>query len=523
MSAPVPDWLQRQAELRGDRVAVVLPESGERVSYRSLVDGVARVAGGLAGLGVGAGDRVAVLALNGLPILELLFACARLRAILVPLNYRLSEPELLWVAASAQPAAVCCEQPFGTQAQAIARATGALPVAINEAEAGETDYRALRQSDPLPPKSMNMEEPWCILYTGGTTGRPKGAVLTHGSILWNAVNTNLSWSLREDDVAPVFTPMFHTGGLNVFTLPLLLQGGTLVLPRRFEPEQALRCIVEERATLLFMVPTMYQMLADCAGFEDTDLSAVRWAISGGAPCPDRLYDIFSRKLRVFKQGYGLTEVGPNNFATPDEDAGRKRGSVGRPTLFLRARVVDPSGRDLPPGEVGELLLSSPAVCAGYWRNPEDTAAAQDGEWFRTGDLVQCDDEGYYYVVDRKRDLIITGGENVYPAEVEEVLYGHPSVGQAAVVGVPDLLWGETVVAVVAARPGLAVSEAELEAPCRARLAGYKVPRRFEVWPALPNSAAGKIVRAEVRRQLAVASQRPASAADDPSQSIGGSL
>jgi fatty-acyl-CoA synthase len=501
MIPPIPDWLQRQSELRGDRVALVLPESGERITYRALSDGAARVAGGLATLGVGAGDRVAVLALNGLPFLELLFACARLRAILVPLNYRLSEAELLWVAASAQPGTICYEQPFEAQARAVASATGARPIAIEGAGAGEIEYRTLRESEPLAPAPVEMEAPWCILYTGGTTGRPKGAVLTHGSMLWNAVNTNLSWSLRDDDVAPVFTPMFHTGGLNVFALPLLLLGGTLVVPRRFEREQALRCIVEERVTLLFLVPTMYQMLADTPGFEGADLSAVRWAISGGAPCPDRLHDIYSRRVRVFKQGYGLTEVGPNNFATPDEDAARKRGSIGRPSLFIRTRVVDASGRDLPAGEVGELLLSGPGVCAGYWHNPEDTAAALDGEWFRTGDLVRYDDEGYYYIVDRKRDLIVTGGENVYPAEVEEVLYGHPAVGEVAVVGVPDLLWGETVVAVVAARPGLEVSDAELAGACRARLASYKVPRRFEIWTSLPKSAAGKIVRAEVRQQL----------------------
>jgi fatty-acyl-CoA synthase len=502
MSASVPDWLQRQSELRGNKVAVVLPDSGERVTYRALADGAARVAGGLAALGVGAGDRVAVLALNGLHFLELLFACARLRSILVPMNYRLSEAELLWVAASAQPRAICYGSAFDAQAHAVARATGARPVPIEGPEAAVTGYEALHRSEPLPPASVAIEEPWCILYTGGTTGRPKGAVLTHGSVLWNAINTNLSWSLREDDTAPVFTPMFHTGGLNVFTLPLLLLGGTLLLPSRFEPEAALRCIVEERATLLFMVPTMYQMLADCPGFAGADLSAVRWAISGGAPCPERLYHVFGSKVRVFKQGYGLTEVGPNNFATPDEDAGRKRGSIGRPTLFLRTRVVDSAGPDLPAGQVGELLLSGPAVCAGYWRNPEDTAEAYDGEWFRTGDLVRYDDEGYYYVVDRKRDLIITGGENVYPAEVEEVLYSHPAVREAAVVGLPDELWGESVTAVLAVKPGLEVSGEELSAACRARLAGYKVPRRFELWPELPKSAAGKIVRAEVRRRLA---------------------
>jgi fatty-acyl-CoA synthase len=244
------------------------------------------------------------------------------------------------------------------------------------------------------------------------------------------------------------------------------------------------------------------MLADLPEFAAADLSAIRWAISGGAPCPDRLYDIYRPKVRVFKQGYGLTEVGPNNFATPDEDAERKRGSVGRPTLFVRYRVVDPEGRDVPVGEVGELWLAGPTVCAGYWRNPEDSALAYDGEWFRTGDLVRYDAEGYFHVVDRKKDLIISGGENVYPAEVEVALYAHPAVSEVAVVGQPDERWGEAVVAVVALKAGAAATGPELTDHCRARLARYKVPKRFEFWETLPKSAAGKILRAEVRRFLA---------------------
>jgi fatty-acyl-CoA synthase len=246
---------------------------------------------------------------------------------------------------------------------------------------------------------------------------------------------------------------------------------------------------------------MFQMLADSPGFDSADLSSIRWAISGGAPCPERLWDIYRRKVPVFKQGYGLTEVGPNNFATPDEDAYRKRGSVGRASIFVRTRVVDDSGHDLPPGQVGELLLSGPMVCAGYWQNPEDSARVYDGEWFHTGDLFRYDEEGYFYIVDRKNDLIITGGENVYPTEVEEVLYGHPAVSEAAVVGVPEELWGESVVAVLALKPGSSVSTDELVERCRIRLARYKVPRRFEIWPSLPKTAAGKILRAAVRQQL----------------------
>jgi fatty-acyl-CoA synthase len=497
----VANWLERQAGLGGAKTAIILPETGQRISYAQLAEGAARVAGGLRRLGVGSGDRVAVLALNGLPLLELLFACGRLGAILVPLNYRLAEPELRWLAANAEPAVLAYEDAFAPVARSLAAEGGATLVALETAEEGSLTYASLRAVAPVAAESLPPRTPWCILYTGGTTGQPKGAVLTHGSILWNALNTCLSWELRSDDVAPVFTPMFHTGGLNVFTLPLLLIGGTVIVPRRFEPEAALAVLERERATLLFLVPTMFQMLADLPQFASADLSALRWAISGGAPCPDRVYNLYGAKVPVFKQGYGLTEVGPNNFATPDAAAGRKRGSVGRPTLFVRFRVVDEAGLDLPAEAVGELLLAGPTVCAGYWRNPEDTARAFDGEWLRTGDLVRYDADGYFYIVDRKKDLIISGGENVYPTEVEEALYAHPAVAEVAVVGQPDERWGEAVVAVVALRPGMATGPEKLAAHCRAQLARYKVPKRFVVWPSLPKSAAGKILRAEVRRLL----------------------
>ncbi|MHB1134437.1 MAG: AMP-binding protein [Chloroflexota bacterium] len=495
------DWFERQAALNAGKVAVVLPEAGPRVTYAELAEGAARVAGGLRGLGVRPGDRVAALALNGLPLLELLFACGRFGAILVPLNYRLAERELLWLAADAAPALLAYEDTFAAPARLLAAATGARLVALEEAASGALGYDQLRAAEPAAAAPLPLDTPWCILYTGGTTGRPKGAVLTHGSMLWNALNTVLSWGLRSDDVAPIFTPIFHTGGFNVFLLPLLLAGGTVVLPRRFDAEAALATLVAERATLLFLVPTMFQLLAETPGFAAADLSAIRWAISGGAPCPERLYDVYRPKVRVFKQGYGLTEVGPNEFATPDDLAARKRGSVGRPTLFLRYRVVDAAGVDLPAGAVGELLLAGPTVCAGYWRNPEATAAAYDGEWWRTGDLVRYDADGYFYIVDRKGDLIISGGENIYPAEVEEALYAHPAVAEAAVVGQPDPRWGEVVVGVVALHAGGAVGGADLTEHCRARLARYKVPKRFVFLESLPKSAAGKILRAEVRRLL----------------------
>lgn len=491
-----PCWLERSAALWPERVALVDPDSGARYTYGELSARARAVASGLAQLGIGHGDRVAALIANGVPVLDLLFACAWLGAIFVPMNWRLSEREIAQLMEDTEPRAVVVDPEFGELARSTARHArlvsldGSLPTTFAD---------LLGSTGRPPPTAVRMADPWLILYTGGTTGAPKGAVLTHGSITWNAINTNVSWGLSERDVGPSFTPMFHTGGLNVFTLPLLMLGGRVILPRRFDPAQTLDIIKTQQPTVLFMVPTMFQLVAEQSGFDQADLSGLRWAISGGAPLPEPIYARWKRKVRVFKQGYGLTEVGPNNFATPDEDAVRKHGTVGRLTYFALARIVDDKGMDVPDGTTGELLLAGPHMCAGYWRRPEATAEAIRDGWFHTGDLARRDEEGFYYIVDRKKDMIITGGENVFPTEVETVLYEHPAVREAAVVGIPDATWGEAVWAVVSLQPGHSVTPDELRAHLRSNLARYKVPKGFVVVENLPKNAAGKILRTEARK------------------------
>lgn len=484
-----PTWLERLAALWPLRVAVTDPDAGRGYTYRDLHARSLAVARSLADMGVGHGDRVCALMHNGVPVLDLLFACGRLGAILVPINWRLSDREMAHVLGDAEPRVLVSGDDFHDTAGRLA-----------EGKTPSAPFSGLIEGSGEPPRAaVGMESPWIILYTGGTTGAPKGAILTHGSVIWNAINTAVSWGLSEGDVAPSFTPMFHTGGLNVFTLPLLMLGGRIILPRVFGADQALRILQAEGPTMLFMVPTMFQMVAERPEFAAADLSSLRWAISGGAACPERVYDLWKPKVPVFKQGYGLTEVGPNNFATPDEDAVRKQGTVGRLTFFARARIVDGSGADLPNGQAGELLLAGPHMCAGYWRQPEATAAAIRDGWFHTGDVARRDGEGYYYIVDRKKDMIITGGENVYPSEVESVLYGFPTVREAAVVGVPDPTWGEAVTAVVSATAGASVAIDDLTAYARDNLARYKVPKRIVVVDELPKNAAGKIVRADCAR------------------------
>lgn len=494
-----PPWLDRLAGLWPDRVALFTPEDGHRYTFSELRHRANAVACGLTALGVQQGDRVATLMHNGVEALDLLFACGRLGAILVPLNWRLAEPEIVRLLADVEPRVIAAGPEFLQTAHA--GAGGATLVSLDGGP--ETTFADLLATPGEPPPlEVHMDDPWLILYTGGTTGIPKGAVLTHGSMTWNAINTAVSWGLSETDIGPSFTPMFHTGGWNVFTLPLLLLGGRVILPRSFDPAEALRILECERPTLLFFVPTMFQLVAEQPGFAAADLSSLRWAISGGAPLPASVVRAWQDKVAIFKQGYGLTEVGPNNFATSDSDARRVQGAtVGKLTVFVRARIVDDQGQDVPVGTPGELLLAGPHVGAGYWRRPEATAEAIRDGWFHTGDVARRDEEGFYYIVDRKKDMIITGGENVYPAEVEACLYEHPAVRDVAVVGLPDPVWGEAVNAVLAFKPGQTAGDNELREHTRARLARYKVPKTFRVVDDLPKNAVGKILRTEARKML----------------------
>jgi fatty-acyl-CoA synthase len=472
------------------------PDGGTRYTFGDLHVRACSVAAGLSRRGVRFGDRVVAVMHNGVPMLDLFFACGYLGAIFVPLNWRLSAREIARLMEETEPRVVVA----GAQFVDLVRAPGknvelillADPTTLPDLLEGEPGVQSLE---------TRMADPWLILFTGGTTGVPKGAVLTHGSITWNAINTNVSWGLSESDSGPIFAPMFHTGGWNVFTLPLLMLGGRIILPQRFDPTSALHIIEDEKPTVFFAVPTMFQLMAEQPDFEWANMSSLRWAISGGAPLPDPIYDAWKDRVRVFKQGYGLTEVGPNNFATPDGDAARKHGTVGRLTYFASARIVDDDGGDVPNGIPGELLLAGPHMCAGYWRRPEATAEAIRDGWFHTGDAALRDEEGYYYVVDRKKDMIISGGENVFPSEVESVLYEHPAVREAAVVGVPDVVWGEAVTAVVSLQPGRACTSQELRAHTRGNLARYKVPKEFYIIADLPKSEAGKILRAEAKKLI----------------------
>jgi fatty-acyl-CoA synthase len=495
----VHDWLARRASLSPDRLALIEAIGAERrITWREWNAAAGRTARLLHDrLGVRRGDRVAILAMNCVEYLDVLFACAKLGAILQPLNWRLSAEELQGLLADAEPVVLIYGPDFQTQVDAVRPHSPSVRHVVPLVDfptrpAADVPF-ATRDSlpgTPLPPVELEASDPWVLCYTGGSTGLPKAAIVTYGSITANAANTVVSWGLTADDVALLNAPLFHTGGLNVFTTPLVYVGGASVVCRGFDVEQVFDLVQRGEVNLVFGVPTMFIEMQRHPRFDTVDLSRLKLLISGGAPCPAPVFERFFARGVDFKTGYGLTEAGPNNFWLPPGDVRRKPGSVGVPLFHIEMRLDG-------EGDTGELLLRGPHVCAGYWRRPEESAKALAGGWLHTGDLAERDAEGCYRIVGRVKDLIISGGENIYPAEVEGVLAGHPEVAEVAVIGVPDPKWGEVPRALVVPRPGTAPTAEALLTYCQGRLARYKTPRTVRFVDALPRTAAGKVDRREL--------------------------
>ncbi len=505
----VPDWLAQRARLSPDRVALIDTLNGDRpITYREWNAQANRTAHFLQhALGVRKGDRVAVLAKNSVAYLDIWFALAKIGGVLQNLNWRLTPHELRQLVAEGEPIALVYDPEFADKAMAVAQSLeDRVPRLVSMAEPAAEGHLSLVQREAYPdtPPSrphLTPEDPWVICYTGGTTGLPKGAVLSYRAIMANAVNTVISWGLSREDATILNAPLFHTGGLNVFTAPLVYIGGTSVVCREFDVEQTFDWLESGRVTVYFGVPTMFIMMQNHPRWEKADFRHLRFIISGGAPCPLPVFERFWAKGVDFKTGYGLTEAGPNTFWLPAEQVRDKPGAVGYPLFHVEVRVVDEHDRDLPPGEVGELLIRGPHLFSGYWRRPEATAQAMRGGWLHTGDLASYDEDGCFTIKGRRKDMFISGGENVYPAEIESVLHGHPAVAEAAVVGVPHPKWGEVGWAAVVVRPGARLSVQELEAYCRERLAGYKIPKRFFFVDHLPKTGANKVDKRALREQL----------------------
>jgi fatty-acyl-CoA synthase len=502
------DLLGERARVSPARIALVTVADGRRYSYSELDQravGCARM--WLYGLGLRPGDRVAILSGNRVEFLDAFFAAGKSGIVLVPLSTRLTANELEQIIRDCGPRAVIYD---GEHRAVVRRLRPRVEVdfwlALDERDHdGDLDYAEMvltRGAGSSVHRRCRPEDPYCLLYTSGTTGRPKGVVIPHRMISWNAYNTAACWQVGEDDVSSVFTPLYHAGALGAFLAPVLLVGGRIVLHRAFDAAEVWRVIENEGCTVVFGVPTIWKLLAEASEFQTVDLSRVRWLISGGAPLPKHLIEVYRQRGVVLRQGYGLTEVGVNCFTMTDEEAYTKAGSVGRPLMFTEVKVVSESGQELPPGDVGELCFRGPHVSAGYWNNPQATAEVYDSQgWFHTGDMALRDDDGFFFIAGRSKDMFISGGVNVYPAEIENQLLQHPDLRDAAVVGAADETWGEVGVAFVVLREGAELNAGGLSEYLAGRLARYKVPKRFVAVSELPRTPYGKVVKAELVKLL----------------------
>ena len=510
------DYLGRREIYSPDKLAIIdvgkQPEL--RITYRQFNARAKRLANWLHDVaGVGKGDRVAILARDGMEHLDCLYACGKLGAIHTALNWRLHWRELAGIVENTTPKVLIYSADFQSSVAEVEHATRHTPHAIRhylhiegDGIPGSQHFETTLQSSPATPitcETLEAEDIAFLLFTGGTTGLPKGAMISHRMICWNVLNTVIH-DLHHDDVYLNIYPLFHAGGLFAYMSSQVVFGNTSVLTRQFEPVQVLDLIQREKVTVFAGVPTMYQMMLQAPNFPTVDLSSLRFCTCGGAPLPVPVIQQYMREKGIrFKQGFGMTEFGPGLFALPAEDAERKAGSIGRPNFFVDVRVVDDDNQPLGANQVGELVLKGPSRCSGYWNNPQASADVLDSEgWFHTGDLVRHDEDWYFYVVDRKKDMFISGGENVYPVEIENALYRHPAVHMCAVIGVPDAKWGEVGKACVVLKPGASASEAELIAFLQENLARYKVPKSVVFLDSLPLSGMGKILRRELREEFA---------------------
>jgi len=495
---PQVDWLYKWARYQPSRLA--LRDHGRQLDW-SYGQADARAQALAAYLrderGVQRGDRVAVLANNMAETVFLFFACVKLGAILVPLNFRLTRGELSGLLGDCEPRILFHDEAHAELADELKPNLPATSL-VGLAEVGTFLTGELHVSTLVVDRPGNLDDAVMILYTAGTTGVPKGAIINHRMILWNAINTSLRLDLTSSDHTQGYAPFFHTGGWHVLMTPFLHHGASTTLLERFDADLILDLMEKERTTVFFGVPTMMRMLSESPRFAHVDLSACRYAIVGGAPMPIPLINTWHDKGIPIRQGYGMTEVGPNCFSLHQDHAIRKRGSIGQPNFYIDARIVAENGADCSDGEAGELWLRSEVVTPGYWRKPEETAAAITDGWFHTGDMVTRDPEGYYHVVDRKKNMFISGGENVYPAEVEQVIVMNPAIKEAAVIGVADAQWGEVGRAFVVLQPGASLEHDDLRHWCLDKLAKYKIPKHVQILPSLPVNQAGKIDRLRLK-------------------------
>ena len=494
----------KQAELNPSDTAIIF--EGTRRTYGEFAQRVRALAGLLRGAGVCVGDRVGFLGFNQPSFIETMFATVSLGAIFVPLNFRLTGEELAFIIDDAGVHSLIVDPDLVPVVKSVSER---LPCRHFYSVHGALDGFACLESslsvaEPLSEiATSSPHDTLLIMYTSGTTGLPKGAMLTHGNIVWNNVNASLAFGANKSDVLLTAAPLFHIGGLNVMTISAFQMGSPLVLLRHFDPEAVLDAIEDHSVTHMFGAPAMFLFMAQHPTFATRDLSSIEILIVGAAPCPESLISLYGQRGISFCQGYGLTEPSPFASFLGPQKCLEKLGSAGLPPVHTELRIVDHDNTAVGPNERGEICIKGPNIMKGYWNRPEATANAIDEMgWFHSGDVGYIDEEGYLYICDRLKDMVITGGENVYPAEVESVLFEHPAITEVAVIGLPDEKWGEAVTAVAAVTDGSDLTLEVLRDFAVSKLARYKLPSRLHIVEALPRNPAGKVLKFELRETLA---------------------
>lgn len=509
---PYYDWIAHHAGRRPRQLAIHDLQTERKFTYADLDRRADRLAAALAALGIGRGDRVALLAPNCAEYFEIQFACGRLGAIMLPLNWRLTVPELEYILGDSTPRLLVHDASFAAQAVALSKlCTIAHLLEIDHVRPDSAYERALAGPAPaLQWAAITHDDIAMVMYTSGTTGHPKGAIITHGMTFWNCINLGIPASISPQTVQLVVLPLFHTGGLNCYANPVLHAGGTLLIMRTFDPGLALDYISAPSfgITHFFAVPAPYQFMLQHPKFQGSDLSRLRIAGVGGAPCALAILQGWQARGVALLQGWGMTETSPAGTMLDAADAVRKVGSAGKAVMHTAICIVDDDGKDVAQGSIGELLIKGPNITPGYWNKPEATASAFTDGWLHTGDAARMDDEGFVYIVDRWKDMYISGGENVYPAEIENVLFQLPQVADAAIIGVPNERWGEVGMAIVVRKPGQPLEESDVIRHCLGKLAKFKVPLSVIFVEVLPRNATGKVLKRELRSRF-VGADRPA--------------
>ena len=497
------DWVEYQSNFRPEKIAIKEISSAKELSYKTLNNRSKALAGWLQKNGIEKGDRVAILSHNCAEVFELEFACGKIGGIELPLNWRLTKPELEYILNDSSPKVLIYSVEFKEIAEALLKDCDIKnSLEIEENNFSSSYESAISENNDFATVECTHDDLIMLMYTSGTTGHPKGAMITHRMQFFNIVNLASTARITDKAVQLVSLPLFHTGGMNCYANPILHNGGQIILSKEFEPGKALEIInnPDYGVTHLFAVPAPYQFMMLHPEFNNTDFSRIQSAGVGGAPCAEVILKTWQDKGVEFSQGWGMTETSPAAISLSGDEAARKIGSAGKPLLHTSVKIVDETGKEVKKGEVGEILIKGPNITPGYWNNEEATKNSFIDGWLKTGDAAQMDDEGFIYIVDRQKDMYISGGENVYPAEVENIIYQLPQIAEAAIIGVPDEKWGEVGFAFIVIKENESLSEEEIYNHCLKNLAKFKIPKGVEFIKALPRNATGKVLKRTLREE-----------------------